>query len=325
MKHRRGFSLIEVLVVIGIIGVLIALLLPAVQKVRSTAERLYCVNSLKQIGIALHSYHDVTGSFPPAIAESFYPAPRDQMQWVSWLVRILPYVEQPAMHDAMKSAFATQGANRDPFENPPHTGLATVLTLYRCPADGREYQATYAGGLKVAFTAYLGVNGKNLRSYDGILYWNSKVKFADITDGTSNTLMVGERPPSWDMVFGWWYAGAGQWDYSFGGIRNSGSSDVTLGGAELNIRSNDIPQMDSCPAGPYAYGQLFNPSNSAYGHFSAPNTILNPCDQFHFWSLHSNGSNFLLGDGAVRFVTYDAGPLIPALSTRKGGESVSVP
>ena len=261
MSRRRAMTLIEVLVVIAIIGVLIGLLLPAVQKVRSTAERIICTNSLKQIGLAVHTYHDVNGSFPPAIAETFYPKPRDKMQWVSWLARILPFVEQQAVYDNMKAAFAQQGSFPDPFISPPHSGLGTVLNLYRCPADGREYKATYAGGLTVAFTAYLGVNGRDLRSLDGLLYWNSNVKFLDITDGTSNTLMVGERPPSSDLVFGWWYAGAGQWDFAQSNIRNTGSSDVTLGMAEINIQANDIPQMDACPGGPYAVqtGDDFEP------------------------------------------------------------------
>jgi prepilin-type N-terminal cleavage/methylation domain-containing protein len=301
---RGAFTLIEVLVVIAIIGTLIGLLLPAVQKVRDVTYRIYCQNSLKQMGLALHHYHDTNGRFPPAIAETTSGA-RLQWQWVSWMARILPYVEQPGLARDMDQAFMAQGSMPDPFLNPPHRGLSTVVPLYRCPADDRQYVATYAGGLTVAFTGYLGINGSNLRSYDGILHWNSKVRVSDVIDGTSNTLMVGERPPSFDLVFGWWYSGAGQWDYSFGEIRNSGSSDVTLGGAELNIRSNGIPEMTACPTGPYTF---------------KPGTIREPCDQFHFWSLHHGGSNFVMGDGAVRFLTYDAAPIFDALSTRDKGE-----
>ena len=305
---RRAFTLIELLVVIAIIAVLIGLLLPAVQKVRDVGYRITCQNSLKQIGLALHSYHDINGRFPPAIAEATSGA-RVKWQWVSWMARILPYVEQPGLYRDMEEAFAGQGSAQDPFRNPPHRGLAYVVPLFRCPADDRQYVATYAGGLTVAFTGYLGVSGTNLRTYDGILHWNSLVRIADIPDGTSNTLAVGERPPSWDLVFGWWYAGAGQWDRSFGGVRNSGSSDVTLGGAELNIRSNSIPQMNACPPGPYTF---------------TPGRILDPCDQFHFWSLHHGGSNFVLGDGSVRFLTYGIAPIFAALSTRDKGEPAAL-
>jgi prepilin-type processing-associated H-X9-DG protein len=123
--------------------------------------------------------------------------------------------------------------------------------------------------------------------------------------------MVGERPPGWDLIFGWWYAGAGQYDGLFGSVRNSGSCGVDLGGAEVNIKGNFLPELNSCPTGPYAFG---------------PGTTQNPCDQFHFWSLHSNGSNFLFGDGAVRFLTYDTpADLMTGLSTRAGGEPVSPP
>jgi prepilin-type processing-associated H-X9-DG protein len=195
----------------------------------------------------------------------------------------------------------------NPWSPVPHSGLSQVLNLYRCPSDGREYVATSAGGVTVAFTAYLGVNGRNLSSFDGLLYWGSKVSLMDITDGSSNTLCVGERPPSWDLVFGWWYAGSGQIDLN---NRSTGSSDVSLGAAEINSQSGVSDQMDACSTGPYTF---------------KPGTILNPCDQFHFWSLHSGGSNFLFGDGAVRFVTYEAAPLLPALSTRAGGEPVSPP
>jgi prepilin-type processing-associated H-X9-DG protein len=158
-------------------------------------------------------------------------------------------------------------------------------------------------------TGYLGVNGQNLRSYDGVLYWNSRVTITDIKDGTTNTLTAGERPPSSDLMGGWWYAGSGQPDPWFTPRRNTGSCDFTLGAAELNVRSVGAP-YNACPTGPYSFG---------------PGTMQNPCDMFHFWSLHSGGSNFLFADGSVHFLTYDVAPLLPALSTYAGGEAVSLP
>src|SRR5439155_6942994 len=111
---------------------------------------------------------------------------------------------------------------------------------------------------------------------------NRGVKLSAVSDGLSNTVVAGERPPSTDLVFGWWFAGAG--------FDAAGSSDVVMGVRE--IAPPDLTGYDgtngepSCPAGPY--------------HFQAGN-ISNQCDQFHFWSFHSGGSNFLFGDGSVRF------------------------
>src|ERR1700733_6370485 len=98
MNRRTAFSLIELLVVIAIIAILIGLLIPAVQKVRTTADRLRCVNNLKQIGLALHGYHARNGSLPPAITEATSAQPKVDYPFVSWLVRILPFIEQAAMY-----------------------------------------------------------------------------------------------------------------------------------------------------------------------------------------------------------------------------------
>jgi prepilin-type N-terminal cleavage/methylation domain-containing protein/prepilin-type processing-associated H-X9-DG protein len=338
MNRRRGFTLIELLVVIAIIAILIGLLLPAVQKVRSAAERLKCVNNLKQIGLALNTFNDSNGYLPAAITESV-PLPNGQWtnidyQWISWLDRILPYVEQRKMYENLQWAYSQQPRqlpNQQPpfsnycFDNPPHTGLSTVMNIYKCPADSREYLAHYAQGLNVAFTAYLGVSGKNAGSLDGVIYWNSKVKIGDIADGTANTLMVGERPPSADLVFGWWYAGAGQWfvNTPIGEI-NSGSCDVCLGINEINYANNGPPESN-CPSGAsnhYAFG--IHAGTDPQWLSTGAGTILNPCDQFHFWSLHNNGSNFLLCDGSVRFIPYDVDQkIISAMGTRAGGEPVN--
>ncbi|MCI0464385.1 MAG: DUF1559 domain-containing protein [Gemmataceae bacterium] len=288
--RRGGLTLIEVLVVIAIVGVLIGLVIPAVQRVRDAAARTQCSNNLRQIGLALHQYHQAHGSLPPGVS---YRDGADPHPFMSWNARLLPYLEQNALWEQSLQAYA-----QDPvfLHNPPHTGSATVVPVYGCPSDGR----TLAVGDKYprAFTAYLGVEGTGPGKGDGLLFLDSRVRFANITDGTSTTLLVGERPPSEDQVFGWWYAGEGQ--------EKDGSCDMVLNVREV-VRS---PYGPGCPFGPYNF---------------KPGRVSNQCDAFHFWSLHINGAHFLFADGSVRFLSYSADPLFPALASRSGGEATSVP
>ena len=184
-------------------------------------------------------------------------------------------------------------------------GLATVIKLYACPADSRTFDAADVFieqsniVRRVAFTSYLGNEGTNQFSHDGVLYVDSTTRMSDIVDGTSTTLLVGERPPSADLVFGWWYAGTGQ--------EGTGSADSVLGARELCTQR---PYYLTCPDGPYDFG---------------PGQITNQCDAFHYWSLHVNGANFVFADGSLRFLTYAANPILPALATRAGSESIDLP
>ena len=124
------------------------------------------------------------------------------------------------------------------------------------------------------------------------------MKLGDITDGTGNTLAIGERPPSPDFILGWWYAGWGQ--------DQDGEAEMLLGTRTRN-RYQRTPQ---CPRGPYDF---------------AGGKLDNPCDAFHFWSLHPGGANFAFADGSVRFLAYSANSVLPELSTRAGGEIASIP
>lgn len=308
-SRRSGFSLIELLVVITILAILCALLMSAAQKAREAAHRVYCANNLKQIGIALNSYASIGGAFPPG-TNPYPPLPNSNKYYaqyggLSWMAWILPYIEYNNAWKQTQQAFAQDSY---PNDNPPHVIQSLIVSTYTCPGDPRVLEYHDIFGYKVALTSYLGVNGTNLRTRDGMLYAGSSVRTADVTDGLSNTIMVGERPPVSDMWFGWWYSGAGQWDYSQGPYVNTGDGDVTLGAADLYITSDGIGY--NCPPGPYSY---------------KPGNYQNTCDMFHFYSLHPNGCNFVFADGSVRFLNYSVAPILPALATRAGGEQVVSP
>ncbi len=220
-RSRRAFTLIELLVVIAIVTVLVGLLLSAVQCIRQAAARVQCANNLKQIGLALHHYHDAHGRLPPGCS---YRGGADPHRHMSWCARLLPFLEQESLWQMTLRAYA-----RDRFfrNNPPHIGLGTVISAFGCPADNRTLVAWNFRTFTAAFTAYQGVEGTNQYSKDGLLYLDSRVSLADVTDGTSNTLAVGERPPSADKVLGWWYAGWGQ--------SKDGSAEMVLGVREFNV------------------------------------------------------------------------------------------
>ncbi len=289
---HRGTTLAELLVVLAILGVLAGLLVPAVQRARDAANRTHCGNNLRQIGLALHHFHDTQKTFPPGVR---YRDGADPYPFMSWNTQLLPFLERD---DLWREALRAYSQDKNFLHDPPHAGLATPLRAYACPSDSRTLDVGTANQLRVAFTSYLGVSGSNQFRKDGILYLDSRTRIADITDGTGNTFMVGERPPSADGVFGWWYAGEGQ--------AEDGSGDMVLSVRERNV----TPVVPDCPRGPYSFG---------------PGAIRNQCDLFHFWSPHTGGAHFLFADGSARFLRYSADSIFPALATRAGREAVTVP
>jgi hypothetical protein len=152
-------------------------------------------------------------------------------------------------------------------------------------------------------TSYVGVAGSDYTTKDGVLFQDSRIRSADIQDGMSQTLLVGERPPSKDNWYGWWYAGTGQ-------LVNhipSGSPDMVLGARERNVSTSF--DAAACPPGPYVF---------------QAGSLDQQCSLFHFWSLHSGGGQFTLCDGSVHFISYQVEPsMIPAMATRAGQETVA--
>ena len=316
-RTRRGFTLIELLVVIAIIAVLIALLLPAVQKVREAANRMSCTNNLKQIALATHNYHDTFKKFPTGARLVVYVGGRPTGGDNLW-VELLPYFEQDNLYNEW-----------DPYDNRNNVAGGTnatqaqVIKILLCPSDYMPepvVQLTAANSLTppwswgfYGMSSYGGNAGKRSvftggppnfprMTRDGIFFINSNVNFADIADGTSNTFLFGERyhrDPEYDLQHNVVWPGSssmaqwGRWGY----VANAGAmGNVTLHtAAPINYR---VP-----PGGDFS-------------------TIENRACAFG--SGHLGGANFAFADGSVRFLS-DSTPLptLQALSTRRGGEVVS--
>jgi prepilin-type N-terminal cleavage/methylation domain-containing protein/prepilin-type processing-associated H-X9-DG protein len=255
--RHAGFTLIELLVVIAIIAVLIGLLLPAIQKVREAANRASCQSKLRQLGIALHSYHDTQKVFPNG----------------GWIRSILPYIEQQ--------------------EN---LSGRTKLTMINCPSDPRGLVTSPDGQ---GLTNYLAVSGLRRDDKAGVMYSGSKTRISDITDGTSTTVMIGERPPTPDLYVSIW------------------NSIGYLLGIELGVANRTYVIDPSDPNSPY------NRCPRTGTFYFSPGEITNHCAVLHFWSPHPGGGNFLFADGSTRLLSYNIGTTtLLQLATRSGGEVV---
>ena len=282
-RARRGFTLIELLVVIAIIAVLIALLLPAVQQAREAARRSQCKNNLKQMGLALHNYHDTYNVFPFGHGEDGLNAPNTCAegtcaQW-SWGAMLLPQLEQKPLFDKLRpGARKAQQAVKNDLAL-----MQTVLSVFRCPSDtapdlntdqkvpngdGDTAECTGANCQPTATANYIGINHHsrldrtNPTGVFGRGAWKKAMR--DVTDGLSNTMLVGERP--WHL-----------W-----GPTKKGQAGViyATNGDQDNGHENGLV---------YVAGATANP----------PNAECNTC----FGSRHAGGTQFLMGDGAVRFVS----------------------
>lgn len=305
---RRAFTLVELLVVIAIIGVLVALLLPAVQAAREAARRMRCQNSLKQIGLACHNFHDVNGEMPRAFNGD---------TGLSWHVYILPFIEQQSLYNQFDLTTVNNthtSANR----LDPH-GLV-IVPAYQCASCAFKRQPfnppNHINGLvdlipantgsPAAVPHYYGINGPRGTNYpvgtgthegvpaatSGIFQRDGTIRMARITDGTSNTMMVAEMSwmsPQYGTRFRTWVRGGDEY------------AGVIAGRPSFVVSCRNVT----------------NPINSI---FSA--NLVVPYNDVPFGSMHPGGMNACLGDGSVRFVAQNLSmTTYRSLASRDQGES----
>jgi len=327
-RTRRGFTLIELLVVIAIIAILIGLLLPAVQKVREAAARSKCSNNLKQIGLALHNYHDTNNKLPPGCANDVAPYGNGGNGWgSSWKVYILAFIEQQAIAQQWQ-----YNNNSGYVNNSPNVNLINRVTIpnYRCPSSPIPdfYASSNNNGSIEMMSSYTGVAGASndttaiglteccngiggIVSADGTLYGGSQVTLVGITDGTSNTVIVAEqsdhlRDASNQPIPGPYTAITSQGPHGW----TMGAANVGNGTA-VNVRQFNVSTTR------WSINQRGLGDNAGNG------TNNNTGPNVPWSSGHSGGAQCLLGDGHVVFLR-DSTPVVTLqwLSTRAAGETL---
>jgi prepilin-type N-terminal cleavage/methylation domain-containing protein len=308
--RRRGFTLIELLVVIAIIAILIALLLPAVQQAREAARRSTCKNNLKQIGLALHNYHDVYKSFPPGRVRNTFATPSGWYSGnIAWQARILAQVDQSPIYKSVdwNLGYGTSGTDGNGGVNgaSPNGARRQIVPVYRCPSDSGTGQVTWmdptgnrvqghAANTGYAHNNYVGCVGADARlrtgnpSTRGIFGTNTSVAIRDILDGTSNVVVVSE------CVVGFPKLSTNESGSGFSAAcPTSGSLDTST----TRERGNSwfyayFPQSAF-------FSTLVGPNNSlTYDCGVNSDRALSAAR-----SLHAGGVQVLLTDGSVRFVT----------------------
>lgn len=324
---RRAFTLVELLVVIAIIGVLVALLLPAVQSAREAARRMQCQNNLKQIGLASHNFHDINGEMPRAMkAET----------GLSWHVYILPYIEQQALYNNFDTTTVNNNHNAGQRNNPHGLQIINAYLCASCPlkrqpmnppnhTNGPSDLIPSNTGTPAAITHYYGVNGPRgavgtgsgtgggtgggqstypvgtathegvPAATSGIFQRDGVIRMARITDGLSNTLMVAEM--SWlAPLYGTRYR-----SWTRGGDEYAG---VVAGRPAYYVSGRNVT----------------NPING----IQRANLVA-PYNDMPFGSMHPGGMNGCLGDGSVRFLNQNLSmATYRALASRDQGETDNV-
>ena len=295
MVRRRAFTLVELLVVIAIIGILIALLLPAVQAAREAARRSQCSNNLKQIGLAMHNYHDTLRSFPSGMINGRSLTDATATGW-AWGALLLPYAEQESLHDSLGVKHRVDETNSTILGL-----LRTVIPGYLCPSDAysdpsqnshgsSKVQITGSSTTAIGLSNYVAVAGSltsldctssAIFSYNGMFFSNSAVRMRDVTDGTTNTCMVTERD-----------------------TQKSKTGDGNHMGANWAATTSPPGVAGSSTCNYDAYQTLVC-FRATYG--SLNGTGIRD-DRRACASQHPGGLHFLLVDGSVRFISETLDP-----------------
>jgi prepilin-type N-terminal cleavage/methylation domain-containing protein/prepilin-type processing-associated H-X9-DG protein len=302
---RRAFTLIELLVVIAVIAALIALLLPAVQAAREAARRAQCLNNLKQIGLAMHSYHAAYDTFPPGYISNTrgnVPSGQDTGPGWGWGVMILGNLEQGPLYDAVNFILLTTDSGSQTIRR-------ASLSVFLCPSNvggsgplsikdgtGKVLVSDLAPGQYIAVAGQLEPEEFPAPN-NGIFYRNSRIGLREITDGSSTTLAAGERSQN---------------------VANATWVGMIPFGQSCN---NPTWPVQDCEASNVLILGHTGPSPDETW-VDVPNNKQAGADDFH--SLHPGGCNFLFGDGSVRFLKETINPQVFSyLATRAGGEVVS--
>jgi prepilin-type N-terminal cleavage/methylation domain-containing protein len=294
---RRGFTLVELLVVIAIIGILVALLLPAIQAAREAARRTQCSNNLKQIGLGLMNYHDTHNTFP---AGWNHQSPGGQPDW-GWAVMILPFMEQATLYEELNPTAPGRRLSQLYVAAAPADTqrlLQTPIKAYRCPSDTLKTLNTLItfgsnNHFRLATSNYVANIGTTAdtgtsANFNGVFFGNSWLGVKDILDGTSQTLAVGERSASHQAAQ---WAGVGRNN----NIGNESQPRTTArGGFVIN----------------FDYTGTGAPQNQSKG----------------YASYHPGGTQFVMCDGAVRFVSQNTpSSLVQLMARRNDGEAINLP
>jgi len=272
----RGFTLVELLVVIAIIGILVGLLLPAVQAPREAARRCQCLNNMAQLGLSLHHFEFNHEHLPSGTINDQGPIRNEPIgKHISWTIQVLPYLEQSNLYKAFDLSAGTYAAANQPVRE-------VVIATFVCPSSPENFDPSFG---QHPMSSYAGVSNDMEVPIDannnGIFFLNSQLKLTDIGDGVSNTLFLGEKTSPF-IDLGW------------------------ASGTRATLRNG----IFSDPA--------------VFKRETEPNNELGSLSVGGFSSYHTGGSNFVFGDGSVRFLSRQIEPeIMQKLCNRKDGKFVS--